>query len=119
MDKNEYLSKEDREELEELIKTDFDFNDISGHKIEFSITGFKSEMGWSIVAEADFSMSLNGAEWVTVNIPVQVDDSDYDSALATAMLGIASGLNDPEILATMRLQLNKQKGLISKGDIVQ
>lgn len=107
MDKDEYINKE---ELDKIMEQEYDFNDIIGHKVDFSILGSKNEDGlWSIKAEAVFSMSLNGMDWATVTVPVATMDADYDSALATAMMGVAGGLNNPEILARMRYMLNQHK----------
>lgn len=115
MDKNEHINKE---ELDRLIEQEFDFDDIIGHKVDFSILGSKSEDGlWTINAEAVFSMSLNGMDWASVTVPVATMDADYDSALATAMMGVAGGLNNPELLARLRYMLNQHKG--DKGGIIK
>ncbi len=115
MDKDEYINKE---ELDKIMEQEYDFNDIIGHKVDFSILGSKSEDGlWSIKAEAVFSMSLNGMDWATVTVPVATMDADYDSALATAMMGVAGGLNNPEILARMRYMLNQHK--MKEGSIIK
>ena len=62
-----------------------------------------------INAEAEFSMSLNGMDWASITVPITTSDSDYDSALATAMMGVAGGLNNIELLARMRYMLNQHK----------
>lgn len=107
MDKNQHI---DKEELDKLMEQEFDFNDIIGHKVDFSIMGSKSDDGtWAINVEADFSMSLNGLDWASITVPVSTIDTDYDSALATAMMGVAGGLNNRELLARMRYMLNQHK----------
>jgi hypothetical protein len=122
MDKDKHIKIEPtKDELDKLIDQEFDFEDIVGHRVEFSILGSKSDDGtWTIDAEADFAMSLNGMDWASVTVPVSTYDADYDSALATAMMGVAGGLNNRELLARIRYMLNQQKldkdGIIKEDD---
>jgi len=115
MDQDEYINKE---ELDKIMDQEFDFDDIIGHKVDFSILGSKNTDGmWSITAEAVFSMSLNGMDWASITVPVATMDQDYDTALATAMMGVAGGLNNREILARLRYMLNQHK--VDKGGIIE
>ncbi len=62
-------------------------------------------------------MSINGMDWASAKVPVSTMDTDYDTALATAMMAVAGGLNNPELLARIRYQLNQhQKG---EGGIIE
>ena len=102
MDQDEYINKE---ELDKIMDQEFDFDDIIGHKVDFSILGSKNTDGmWSITAEAVFSMSLNGMDWASITVPV-------------AMMGVAGGLNNREILARLRYMLNQHK--VDKGGIIE
>lgn len=114
MDQDKYI----KEELDRLIDQEFDFDDIIGHRVEFSITGTKNtDNSWAIDIEALFSMSINGLDWASVKVPVSTMDEDYDSALATAMMAVSGGLNNPELLARIRYQLNQhEKG---EGGIIE
>jgi hypothetical protein len=120
MDKDKHIIKEiNQDEIEKLIKEKFNFDDIIGHKITFSIVGFKSDDGWRIDADADLGMSLNGIDWASASVPASIGDEDYDSALASVMLELAAGLNDLNLLATMRYLLNNQRDSGFSGAVIQ
>lgn len=113
MDQDKHI----KEEIENMVEQGFDFDDIIGHKVEFSIEGSKNmDNTWNIEAKAEFSMSVNGMDWASVTVPVQAIDTSYDDALASAMMGVASGLNNPYLLAEIRYQLNQQ--ISSEGGII-
>ena len=123
MDKDKHIVI-DEKEIKRLIEEGLNFDDIVGHKVNFDITGAKNieDGSWVINAEAEFAMSLNGMDWASVTVPFVTMDADYDSALATAMMGVAGGLNNPELLARIRYLLNQQKpdeiGIIKGGKLM-
>ena len=68
-------------------------------------------------AVIEFGMSLDGINWATRNVPVEIQDDSYDAAVATTMLVMANTLNDPMFLASVRKELNSYKELQSKKGI--
>ena len=116
MDKDERVIPE--EELEKMLEEGFTFEDIVGQKISFSVLGMVNEDGrWDVKADATFALSKNGADWVTSEIPISTTDDDYDSALATVMLGVVNALNNPMMLARMRRNLDKHTVPLTKGKV--
>ena len=115
MDKDKYITDE---ELEKMSEEGFTFDDIVGQKISFSILGMVNEDGrWDVKADATFALSKNGADWAVSEIPIATTDDDYDSALATVMLGVVNALNNPMMLARMRKKLDKHTIPLTKGKV--
>lgn len=106
MDKEKHLIDET---LGKMIDDGFDFEDVIGQEVSFKVTGMLDDKGrWNLDAEAVFGLTRNGVDWVRNEIPISTADDDYDSALATTMLAIANALNNPRMLAVMRVKLNEQ-----------
>jgi hypothetical protein len=115
MDKDERVTEE---ELEKMLEKGFDFDDVVGQRISFNVLGMVNENGrWDIKADATFALSKNGADWATSEIPVSTSDDDYDSALATVMLGVVNALNNPMMLARMRKSLDSHIVPLTKGKV--
>jgi len=109
MDKEKHLTDE---ELGRMLDEGFDFEDVVGQEVSFKVTGIIDAKGrWNLDAMATFGLTKNGMDWVTNEIPISTADDDYDSALATTMLAIANALNNPRMLAVMRVKLDTQKEL--------
>ena len=112
MDKDKHITEE------ELLEKGFTFDDIVGQKMSFSIVGMVNEDGrWDVKADASFALSKNGADWVVSEIPISTTDDDYDSALATVMLGVVNALNNPIMLARMRKNLDEHIVPLTKGKV--
>lgn len=106
MDKDQYLTEE---EMEQMFEDGFDFDDVVGKETSFTIMGMLDENNrWNLDAKVRYSMTRNGIDWVTNDFPISTADEDYDAALATTMLGVASMLGNPRMLARMRKKLDKQ-----------
>ncbi len=103
MDKKEHLTDK---EYDAMLEEGFDFDDVVGQKVMFSIFGMRNNERWDIDAKADFSLSLDGIQWAGKQVPVTTSDDDYDAALATAMLAMANAINSPKFLAGLRKELN-------------
>ena len=115
MDKDKHLTEE---EMEKMLEEGFTFEDIVGQRISFNVLGMVNEDGrWDIKADATFALSKNGADWATSEIPISTTDDDYDSALATVMLGVVNALNNPMMLARMRKSLDKHTVPLTKGKL--
>ena len=106
MDKDQHLTDE---EMERMFEEGFDFDDVIGKSTSFTIVGILDEDSrWNLDATVKYSLTKNGVDWVTNEFPVSTADDDYDSALATTMLGVANLLGNPRMLARMRKKLDKQ-----------
>jgi hypothetical protein len=115
MDKDERVTEK---ELEKMLEKGFDFDDVVGQRISFNVLGMANENGrWDIKADATFALSKNGTDWATSEIPVSTTDDDYDSALATVMLGVVNALNNPMMLARMRKNLDRHIVPLTKGKV--
>ncbi len=115
MDKDKHLTNE---ELEKMLEEGFTFDDVVGQRMSFDILGMVNEDGrWDVKADATFALSKNGADWVVSEIPISTTDADYDSALATVMLGVVNALNNPIMLARMRKNLDKHTIPLTKGKV--
>ena len=107
MDKDKYLG-EDR--IEELLDEGFDFEDIVGQRMSFQITGMKEQDDqWRVTGKAVTAMTINGVDWEEAQIPVSTLDDDFDSALATVMVSLAGTMNNPRMMAKLRIKLDHTK----------
>lgn len=114
MDKKKHLTEE---EFEGMLDKGFDFDDVIGQRVQFSVLGIKHDEQWNVEAVADFALSLDGLQWAEKKIPVTTSDDDYDSALATSMLAMANAINSPKFLASMRKELDAHVAIPEAKDL--
>jgi len=115
MDKKKHLTDK---EFEKMLEKGYDFDDVVGQRVSFSVIGMRDVDGrWKVDAKANFALSVDGVSWADKDIPVSTVDDDYDSALATTMLAMANAINSPRFLASLRRELDLHSALPKAKDI--